>query len=367
MPDEPKRRIEAHLEAHAAQRREASGGAFELHDLARARLLAEVRASVPIPTESGGSSTDTASENTPEPSGPSAWRLLWTRLAVCFGSVALLAVATFAVRMSIPTKSREDSLAKLAPASPEAVSGARAEQEKHLAAMPAAASISNVVRSRGDDAKLDERRTMSVDARGSLPAPAAVVVTTVPRETAPASPIGGPAASSEPASTSALAMTSSKREVIAAAAEPPPETKPTAAPPATPPPPTEAPAPEPLPPPPKGSFIRRDVHTGMRRNLLSPPRPDIMASFRVVKQGDTVLIIDADGSVYTGSTVGEPDERRFAVSGINLMLGRNIVVDASAELDNSTDPSTGETNRLAIVRGRITLGRERWWEFEAVK
>ena len=43
MSDEPKKLIEAHLEALAAQRRQAAGGVFELDAASQRTLLAEVR------------------------------------------------------------------------------------------------------------------------------------------------------------------------------------------------------------------------------------------------------------------------------------------------------------------------------------
>lgn len=50
-------------------------------------------------------------------------------------------------------------------------------------------------------------------------------------------------------------------------------------------------------------FVQRDSRSAYRVNLQSPPLPKVLTKFRVIRTGDKVRVVDADGSVYEGSVV----------------------------------------------------------------
>ena len=50
-------------------------------------------------------------------------------------------------------------------------------------------------------------------------------------------------------------------------------------------------------------FVRAQSY---RRNLNSPPMPDVLQSFQFVQSGQNVIIVDADGSTYTGQIDDAP-------------------------------------------------------------
>jgi hypothetical protein len=50
-------------------------------------------------------------------------------------------------------------------------------------------------------------------------------------------------------------------------------------------------------------FVQRDSRSAYRVNLQSPPLPKVLTKFSVIRTGDKVRVIDADGSVYEGSVV----------------------------------------------------------------
>ncbi len=171
MSDEPKKLIEAHLEALAAQRRQAAGGVFELDAASQRTLLAEVRrvhgldeAAAPIETEifrplvpaSMAVTSEPVEATAPEAAealgrdlqaeaprvdepartfapreaeGPSAWRMLWTRLAFSFGSVALVGLAAFIIRMQFPPELGGASFAKLSTTASDKASSIEPEAE----------------------------------------------------------------------------------------------------------------------------------------------------------------------------------------------------------------------------------------------
>lgn len=60
------------------------------------------------------------------------------------------------------------------------------------------------------------------------------------------------------------------------------------------------------------SFTRRNTSDRYRRNFNSPPYPEILQSFEAVVQGSTLRIIDADGSVYTGTILTDEGMDRTA-------------------------------------------------------
>lgn len=460
MTDEPKKLIEAHLEAHAAQRRLAAGGPFELDDAVRLRLLAEVEkvhglvmtpvAEAPTPETAPvfqplfTASAPTAAENSPVPvlvqeelvpatvlqatvqepvpevppaitslppedealrqtlqaelqrtespretvaaeesSGQSAWTMLWTRLAFSFGVVALVGFAAFIVRLQIPADRASGALAKLEPVSEEkaamagvalaeattfdtvaspttnagslAMAGASASAVPLVAANdalppanPAVPADRDLMRRQLSPAETREQ-TRSEQAVGRSLAAGAVAPSSAPAQPEPASrpsvvesrTVGGGA-------DSAKAKDERKSEAAQAApaAPAPVASLPMAA----------GARPAVLR---EGSFVQRTVPSGVRRNFQSPRKPDVLTSFRLELVADTVQITDKDGSTYVGRRIGGEGSSRFNAAGASETLGRSVTIDASIAPDEGA--GSGD-----IIRGRISLGSSRWWEFEAV-
>jgi hypothetical protein len=49
------------------------------------------------------------------------------------------------------------------------------------------------------------------------------------------------------------------------------------------------------------NFQNQAITRALRRNFNSPPRPDVLNEFRLVREGERIQVTDADGSVYTGT------------------------------------------------------------------
>ena len=108
---------------------------------------------------------------------------------------------------------------------------------------------------------------------------------------------------------------------------------------------------------PEGTFVQREVQSGLRRNIQSPPKPEVLTSFRLVPQGDTVRLIDKDGSVYVGRRIGNGSTVRFTASGINVTLDQSVTVEAVL--------IPGTAGGAPFLRGQVRLGARRSWQFEA--
>lgn len=453
MSDEPKKLIEAHLEAHAAQRRLAAGGRFELGEPARSQLLAEVQrvhglvdVAAPVTTpvfqpllpqqkhvapEPVAEVTEQA-QPTPQPvvanvvmqtsapevapavetpaaeepvvlkqsvpaesrkpvepaeefSGPSAWSMLWRRLALSFGAVAMVGIAAFVVRMQIPPDRGDGSMAKLSPmAADKAAEGlllAEASESKAGAsepssavhrlmaanevpapvAAPASSADRELVRR---EAPLPEQRTKE-DTLGRMPGANAAASAPAPMPTA-----GKKMATGETHSAQDLAKAERKSAPAKPATSAPVLAVGRAT--ASAPPLTIA----------EGTFVQREVQSGLRRNLLSPPKPEVLTSFRIVPQGDSIQIIDADGSIYIGKSSATNSGTRFTASGTNVVLGQLVTIEAasvpppkaaggsesrSGEMDSVTKAkaANAEPRRGILLRGRISISAGSSWEFEA--
>lgn len=107
----------------------------------------------------------------------------------------------------------------------------------------------------------------------------------------------------------------------------------------------------------EGGFKQRAMAAGMRRNFQSPPKPDVLASFRFVPQGDTVRLIDQDGSVYLGKGSSFDGPLRFSAGGNNVTLDQPVTVQATL--------IPGTNGAPAILRGQVSVGARRSWQFEA--
>lgn len=151
----------------------------------------------------------------------------------------------------------------------------------------------------------------------------------------------------------------------------------------------------------------QDTSRSYRRNFNSPPRLEVLDSFRVEQTGNRVLITDADGSVYAGDLQeGETAERetpavqggleagrqsqvlnrgavagnelRFQVAGTNRTLQQPVVFSGRLVLTNAlaagqyfqNQQATG-TNAFSfflnnsVVRGRASIGRRTQMEVNA--
>lgn len=384
MTDEPKKLIEAHLEALAAQRRQAAGGVFEMGEPAKRTLLGEVQrvhgliaTQAPAEAEAFVPFVATAIEAAPEPvaatvpdkaetlrlalqaevqrveepvnpvaleaaEGPSAWRMLWVRLAFSFGTVAVIGLAAFIIRLQIPPERAGQSFAKLSQAASEPVLAlkpdAEAPRSNALAAndsprpTPAMASAKRSLAApgpagaealiAGSDRKEKAKDLLAATALAPAAEPAAKrigvaesklgearqmpALTKIESAIAPAQP-GGAAASAADFS--------------------------------------------------EGGFKQRAMAAGMRRNFQSPPKPDVLASFRFVPQGDTVRLIDQDGSVYLGKGSSGDAPLRFSAGGNNVTLDQPVTVEATL--------IPGTNGAPAILRGQVSVGARRSWQFEA--
>jgi hypothetical protein len=146
-----------------------------------------------------------------------------------------------------------------------------------------------------------------------------------------------------------------------------------------------------------------------RRNLNSPPTPQVLQTFRWLREGDTVRVIDADGSVYAGeiaATIGaEPVERArvvaparrsaelespdrvgarrqsdagtpgewFAVSGTNRTMNVRVVFEGVLESQAGQDRFLTSAGRggpavdaAVKIQGQAVVGSSTRLEIEAV-
>ena len=381
MSDEPKKLIEAHLEALAAHRRQAAGGVFEMDEAARRNLLdvvqrvhglietpapAEAEAFVPFMSAAIEAAPEPVAATVPdeaealrlalqaevqrvdepvktaaleETEGPSAWRMLWMRLAFSFGTVAVIGLAAFIIRLQIPPERDGQSFAKLSHAASDKTVALKPDAEVKRSNLLADASMAT------DSAlRLEETRPLS----------RALAVNDAPRPMPAMAPARRSLAASESAPAAAEKMiasadrTGKAKDIVAAPASAPvlpPASAGTVG---------GAAAPMELS---EGAFTQRAVAAGMRRNFQSPPRPDVLTTFRLVPQSDTVRLIDHDGSVYLGKRTSDGSSFRFSATGNNVTLGQPVTVEATLV--------PGADGSAAVLRGQVSVGARRSWQFEA--
>ncbi|MBI4657698.1 MAG: hypothetical protein HY735_02410 [Verrucomicrobia bacterium] len=63
-------------------------------------------------------------------------------------------------------------------------------------------------------------------------------------------------------------------------------------------------------------FSRIDSRTKYRANRNSPPDPNVLTTFQLQRQGNNVVVIDADGSVYEGTVQSLPQVASSAARGV---------------------------------------------------
>ncbi len=434
MSDEPKKLIETHLEALAAHRRQSAGGVFEMDEATRRTLLdvvqsvhglietpssADAEAFVPfIPmaiepapeplAATGGHEAEALRlalqaevQRVDEPvktaapeeaEGPSAWRMLWMRLAFSFGTVAVIGLAAFIIRLQIPPERDGQSFAKLSQAASDRTVALKPDAEVTRSNLLADSSMATDSALRLEEARPlsralavnDAPRPMpamaparrSLSAPESAPAAAEKMLTSADRTgkakdivaapaSAPVLPLASAAPSPEPA-TKKIVPAESKLTEVRQMAEPAKAERPN-----TPPKPVGA-ASAPVPRAAtagtvggaaaptelsEGAFTQRAVAAGMRRNFQSPPRPDVLTTFRLVPLGDTVRLIDQDGSVYLGKRTSSGSPLRFSAAGNNVTLGQPVTVEATLV--------PGADGSAAVLRGQVNVGARRSWQFEA--
>ncbi|MCL4178868.1 MAG: hypothetical protein KJ072_14145 [Verrucomicrobia bacterium] len=114
-----------------------------------------------------------------------------------------------------------------------------------------------------------------------------------------------------------------------------------------------------------------------RRNPNSPPPPQVLQAFKWVRDGDTVRVIDADGSVYTGKiemAEATPIGDRFVISGTNRTLNAGVVFEgvwlrelAGQQLPTYRGSAAASTVDAAVqIQGRATVGGSTRLEIMAV-
>jgi hypothetical protein len=113
-----------------------------------------------------------------------------------------------------------------------------------------------------------------------------------------------------------------------------------------------------------------------RRNPNSPPPPPVLQTFRWLREGDAVRIIDDDGSVYTGeiqSTGGAAE--RFVIRGINRTLKADIVFEGvllpasggqSVATETGVVPVVQSADATGQIQGRAIVGGSTRLEITAI-
>lgn len=322
MEQPPQHPLESQLQAWAETRRLQCGAPFELHPADRHQLQQEVQRTCQNPT--------------PINTRP-AWRLLLPRLALI---TALTSAFMFALTRWIPHNTPATELAQNSPPTKTIPNLPPLEKAQELPAMGAAALNSEP------------------------PAPNTLDVTPIsaPREKSPPQarpsatlpptldqPVGGttiPQLVSRQVQKSTApsdARAADRMESFASSAILPVDA------------PAEQPkAPtQPLPPPDWTASFRRQQPVA-RRNLNAPSYP-ILQSFQVEQRGDSLQMIDADGSVYRGETTAEaptasPENNpltqnyRFTVSGTHQSSRRTVQFEGLIE--NTIPPQ---------IQGRASL------------
>lgn len=428
MSDEPKKLIEAHLEALAAHRRQAAGGAFDMDDAARRTLLGEVQrvhglvdTPAPVAAEAFVPLVPTAIEVAAEPlattvpdeaetmrlalqaevqrvdepvntvarqeaEGLSAWRMLWMRLVISFGTVAVIGLAAFIIRLQIPPERDGQSFAKLSQAASEPVLAVKPDAGITRSNLLADTSTATDSALRLEEPRQLSRALTANDPARPMPAMAPVRRSISANEPAPAekmlaaadrkekaadlaagpasAPVVPPAPSTPAAEPAAKKIVPAENRltearaiaVLTQAERPGTPTQPVVAPsaPASTAATGGAAAPSDLA---EGAFTQRAAAPGMRRNFQSPPKPDVLASFRLVPQGDTVRLIDQDGSVYLGKRTPGGSLVRFSATGNNVTLDQLVTVEASL--------IPGPGGSATILQGQVSVGARRSWQFEA--
>lgn len=357
MSQEPEKEIGKQLREHAEKRRTAADGQVELHPATRAMLQGEVARTY------GTSSTAAAAQ---EKSSPSWWTY-WPGLL--FASCCVLLIAVFMIDpgqenqldfAQAPGTAPSATSAEMAPMSPQPAAAvldstvppsASAPMEKLAldVADPAPKKISAFKEAKTSE----ERQNVAKPFTVTLPEPAKMKADGIVFQAAPASqsqslggttPVPATAVSEAFSSTTMTVAPAEKAEAVALSKRMAPS-------PAAPPAPVAVATPAavtmsaPAQPADKAKvmlpgnqtlagnisvyyasnvanpsgnvttagqrFEQTPSRAGMRRNLQSPPSPEVLEQFQVEQNGAEVKITDSDGSVYVGNMITPEEADRY--------------------------------------------------------
>jgi hypothetical protein len=335
MPEEPRQPIEDLLEAHAVKRR-AEGGPFELHEATRRLLRDEaVRVHAPAPA---------VEKDVP---APSAWFLLWTRLAGAFGFIGLLGLAVVVIQQTAPRPSKVElaqakSELEMGLAKAESVPVAPpAELKRSLGAASTEARLSS---SQAAEPFSTLAAPASTPARNGRSTPLADSVSPMaaPRSIAP------PAGQVEGDRSQSIRDTRSETRSVASTPQPEPAAK------------SRALAVSPL----SGTpFQRVEVADGLRRNLQSPGLPAVLRSFHASLLGNRLRLEEADGSIYLGDI--DPAGSSFSVTGTNRATGLVVRFVGRVTLAPTAPGGASALPTPTVLEGTVALGDRQQWRLRA--
>lgn len=113
-------------------------------------------------------------------------------------------------------------------------------------------------------------------------------------------------------------------------------------------------------PPPSLVFVQQDAGK-YRENLLSPPQPAVLKTFQFQKLGDSVRIIDADGSIYEGRLLGSVSRpspsttaarRSGSQKAAEVLLGSaNAKIETSETFSFEVAGTNCELQQLVTLKG----------------
>jgi hypothetical protein len=118
-------------------------------------------------------------------------------------------------------------------------------------------------------------------------------------------------------------------------------------------------------------FLQNDNRAKYRRNLLSPPPPQVLLGFQFERNGNQIVIRDNDGSVYDGAISPTPTGRarlegasdtfRFTAEGTNRVLGKPLSISGQFSPGTSGAGFGGataaaETQPNGTIFGRVKIG-----------
>jgi hypothetical protein len=319
MTDEPIRPIEEQLIRSAQKRRSQATDPFQLHPVTRDLLQAEVARTYPP-------------QPTPRPHTPRPW---WTSLSIRFAlATTAAAVLLFAVFKSLEPTPAHFQLAQLeeAPAAPDLFSRGTTTPQHPTAdftTLPIAAESPQDHTPSAHTAKASTpSHSHPLSPPAASPAPTAPV-----RHPALATPTPSPRTDQTQVARRAHDLPTLSLP------SPPPDPQPTA-----------AAAAQHL----SLTASQSLQFTQLQRervNLQSPPMPEVLRSFEFIQSNDTIRIVDADGSIYTGTTqpTFPPESTRFVATGTNRSTQYHVVFHGALQQAPFPLPKDHAASTLGIT------------------
>lgn len=337
MSSEPERDIEKQIRTYAEKRRDESGERFAMHPATRQKLHEEVADAIPRETPEQTPITVLHAEET-----LSFWSLFKRQFAlVCVFAIVLSGLGIAWVKYG----NRSDvELAK-------AESAAAAQDV--VQEVPPPLEIVNLDR--------EPEVTSGLDA---------------PAREIPAQPVSPPpTATAAPAPVTVAASTAAASDEMAKPVEAVTAAKTAGAEPEPAPAPTPKPAPQlttPDPNRPSQQFVNSAGPRKYRRNFNSPPPVEFLTSFQVQQVGRQLLLVDRDGSTFSGEIAPPNNGAKslvFRVSGQSRALRQSVVIEGSLTPNggpeagsNLSDLRVANESHLPLDRLRIdaraTIGAE---------